>query len=413
MRTLIPAWRAAHSSLPTTPAGVEFCAAAVFLGVRLVGLIQLGVALPAVLDLTTSPPMFAVVLAAYATESALIAVAVVRAGRYRSTRWGWTDTSVAALVLLSQPAFTTAADRTGSWTAWGFALTLGSAAGAAIVFSRLRETVLAVAVLTGCYLTASLSGAESDHMRTTVVSNAFAYVGFSVLTRFLVGYLRRLGADADSARRAAAEAAAKAARLEEHDRQRVLLHDNIGVLHLLADPDLPPSLAEPLRTQAESLANRVRAFLDDVDTGTWEPAIPVPDELSEGRALTRIVHAAAADFGDLPLEISVDLATGVVLAPVTADTVQRALATLLANVRLHAGASSVVVHGDADEAQGVWEITVRDNGCGFDTATTPRGFGLRVQVEQALEAQQVSAHVHSVPGDGTTITLHGRMESTR
>jgi hypothetical protein len=93
-------------------------------------------------------------------------------------------------------------------------------------------------------------------MRTTVVSNAFAYVGFSVLTRFLVGYLRRLGAD--------------------------------------------------------------------------------------------------ADFGDLPLEISVDLVTGVVLAPVTADALQRALATLLANVRLHAGASSVVVHGDADQAQGMW-----------------------------------------------------------
>jgi signal transduction histidine kinase len=401
----ILAWRAGHGRLPTTLDGVEFCAAAVFLGVRIVGLIQLGVALPTALVHTTSLPLFVAVLVGYVAESVSIAVAVLRDGAYRSARWGWTDTTVAALVLLSQPAFIASADSTGSWTAWGFALTLSSAVGAAIVFPRRRDIALAVTVLPGCYLLASLPAGAPGQMRTTMISNAFAYVGFAVLTRLLVGYLRRLGADVESARRAASEAAAKAARLEERDHQRVLLHDNIGVLHLLADPDLPPTLAEPLRTQATSLANRVRAFLNDPISGTQTAASAAG--LSDGRTLIDVVHAAAADFGDLPLDISVDLATGIVLPPAAANALQKALATLLANVRLHARADNVVVHGDADQTQGEWEITVRDDGCGFDTATTPRGFGLRVQVEQTLETQHISAHVHSVPGDGTVITLRG------
>jgi signal transduction histidine kinase len=370
----------------------------VFLGVRAVGLAQLAVALPTALRHATSVPLFLAVLAAYLAESALLATVTVRARRYRDARLGWLDTAVATLVLLLQPAFTARADSTGSWTAWGFALTLGSAAGAAIVFVRRRETVLAVGVLAGCYLVAGLPAADGAQMRTTMVSNALAYVGFAVLTRLLVGYLRRLGADAERAR----EAAAEAARLVEVERQRLLLHDNIGVLRLLARADLPAELGDPLRKQAVELANRVRLFLDDA-AGALRQA-PQPDDAV---TLPEVVRRVALDFGDLPLELSTDLATGVLLTRAAAETLGRALSTLLANVRLHAAAEVVVLHGDADQAEREWEVTVRDDGRGFDPAATPPGFGLRVQVRQALAEHDISTHVHSVPGDGTSVTLRG------
>jgi signal transduction histidine kinase len=390
---------------------VEICALAVFLGVRVVGLAQLAVALPTALRHATSVPLFVAVLAGYLAESALVAVLTVRARGYRDARLGWLDTAVAALVLLAQPGFIARADSTGSWTAWGFALTLGSAAGAAIVFGRRWQAALAVGVLAGSYLAASLPSADGASMRTTIISNALAYAGFAVLTWLLVGYLRRLAADAERAREAATVAAAETARLREVDRQRLLLHDNIGVLSLLARTDLPPGLADPLRQQATELANRVRRFLDDAADGVNRSTERADSDVTRGQvALVEVVHRAAQAFGDLPLELSTDLAAAVFLPHDIAEALGQALTTLLANVRLHAAAELVVLHGDADPAEHEWEVTVRDNGRGFDPAATPRGFGLRVQVEQALADRGVSTHIHSMPGDGTSVTLRGPWE---
>ncbi len=352
----------------------------------------------------------------------MLAVVTVRAQRYASPVWGCADTAVASAVLLSQPAFVARADATGSWTAWGFALTLGSAAGAAIVFRRGVHVALAVALLSGCYLSSTLLLAPGSQ-RATVVGNSFAYAGFAVLTRLLVGYLRRLAREAESARDAAAAAAGEAARLRHLQAQRLLLHDNIGLLGLLAQPDLPPELAAALRGQARDLANRVRAFLDDLGGGPD----PRPPALTEGlRPLTHAVYEAARSFGDLPLELSTDLAEGVLLPPPAAAALSGAVATLLANVRLHADARLVVVHCDArqDEPEsggdaqssteqragarpGRWEVTVHDDGRGFDPAGTPLGFGLREQVTAALAAHGISTRIQSVPGDGTSITLRG------
>jgi hypothetical protein len=213
---------------------VELCALAVFLGIRIIVLVQLAVSLPTALRDTTSSQLFGLVLAGYVAESVVLGAVLVLAGSYRDRRLGWVDTATAALVLLVQPAYIAPKDITGSWTAWGFACTLGTAAGAGIVFSRRRDTVAAVVALGGAYLIASLPVAVPGPIRTTVITNVFSYAGFAILTRLLVGYLRRMGADVERARQTAAEAAAESARLTEIDRQRSLLHDNISVLRLLA-----------------------------------------------------------------------------------------------------------------------------------------------------------------------------------
>ncbi|GAA2265664.1 hypothetical protein GCM10010402_21760 [Actinomadura luteofluorescens] len=389
-------------ALPTTPAGVELCAVAVFAGVRVVNLAQFAVASPVALRQATSPVLLLVVLGGYLAESAAVGAVVAGARAFRDRRWGWADTATAGAVLLAQPLFTVPSDRTGSWTAWGFACTLSSAVGAAVVFTRRRHVAAAVAVLAGCYLAATLPGA-ADGSAATVLGNAFAYVGFAVLARLMVGYLRRLAGDAERAREEAARAAADAARLRERERQRLLLHDNISVLRLFAGGGVPEELDEPLRARAMALANRVRAFLDEAAVE------PPPVKGADGRSLVSAVRAAVGDYRDLPVEVSVDLAGGVRLPEAAAGAVRAAVGTLLANVRVHADAASVVVHADADPAEGEWEVTVTDDGRGFDPAVTPRGFGLRVQVEQALAAHAIAVHVHSVPGDGTRVTLRGAL----
>jgi signal transduction histidine kinase len=390
-------------ALPTTPAGVELCAVAVFVGVRAVNLAQFAVASPVALRQSTSPPVLLAVLGGYLAESVLVGAVVVRARAYRDRRWGWADTAAAGAVLLAQPLFTAASDRTGSWTAWGFACTLSTAVGAAVVFARRRHIAVAVAVLAGCYLAATLPGAPDGSAAATALGNAFAYVGFAVLARLMIGYLRRLAGDAERAREEAALAAAEAARLRERERQRLLLHDNISVLRLFAGGGVPEELDGPLRARATALANRVRAFLDD----PAGEATAVTGPAAGGPSLVSVLRAAVADYRDLPVEASVDLADGVRLPERAAGAVRAAVGTLLANVRVHADASNVVVHADADPAEGEWEVTVADDGRGFDPAAVPRGFGLRVQVEQALAEHGIAAHVHSVPGDGTRVTLRG------
>lgn len=400
-------WRSGRGSLPSTSAGVEICALTVFLGVRAVNLGQLAVSLPDAMRRTTSPGLFLGVLACYLLESVLLGVAVVRAGAYRDPRLGVLDVGTAVLVLLLQPAFVPPGDIVGSWTAWGFACTLGSAYGAAVVFRRRRATALAVLALSGGYLLGSLF-TVTDAERAAVLANAFSYAGFAVLARLMVGYLRRLGTSAEEARRLAAETARQA----ELERQRVLLHDNISVLRLLSRTDLPPDLAEPLQAQATALANKVRAFLDDARVSDWaQLAGAAPDGPGGAdrpeRELVAVVRAAAEGFWDLRLALNLDLAHGTPLAGPAAAAVEAAVATLLHNARLHAAADSVVVHADVDEAAGEWEVTVRDDGRGFDPGATPLGFGLRFQVRDTLARHGIRTDLRSRPGDGTTVTLRG------
>lgn len=374
---------------------------AVFVGVRAVNLAQLGVALPAAWQGATAPALFAAVLGAYVIQSLVLGAAVLRHGVYRDTAWGWSDVGFAAAVLAVQPLFTAPEDLVGTWTAWGFACTQSTAVGAAVVFRRRRETAVAIAVLAGTYLAATLPAA---HDRGTVAGNAMAYVGFAVLARLLVGYLRRLAADAQNAREEAVRVS------------RTHVHDQIGVLRLLSARDLDPELARMLRSQAAAMANRGRRFLEE------DPLIAPPaprggksTSASPRRgpvALTAVVVAAVGDFADLPLEVGLDLAEGAFLPAPAARAVEQAVATVLANVRMHADAGTVVVHADADPGGGAWEITVADDGRGFDLATTPLGFGLGTQAGEALHRHGVTADVRSIPGEGTTVTLRGPMEDT-
>ena len=94
---------------------------------------------------------------------------------------------------------------------------------------------------------------------------------------------------------------------------------------------------------------------------------------------------------------------GAVPALLSGDLPPDALHTLLMNVRRHASATACVVH--ASSTPNGWEMTVRDDGVGFDTATTPLAFGLSRQVRQACHQLGLTVAIDSAPGEGTAVSI--------
>jgi hypothetical protein len=401
-------WVLGRGGLPTTPEGVEAGALTVFLGIRFVNLVQLSMVLPVSLRHTTRPAVFVAVLAGFVAETVVLTVVLIRAGRYADRRWGRADALTSMLALLLQPTFTGPRDITGDWTAWAFACTLSTVVGAAIVFPRRREFNFVVALLAVSYLTAAFPHADEGPVRATVLGNALAYPGFALLSRLLLGYLRKLSQDAETARSEATRIAAFAAGLREVGRQQPLLHDSSNVLRQLGDPDLPHELEDALKCQAVALSDQIRAFL----------ARPLPEVMhgdtdrpgtsgSRSRSLVQAVQEALADSPDLPVEHSLTLATGVELAVPAAEALTLAVTTVLNGVRVRARARGIVVRADADPEEGGWEVTVIDDGQGFDPESASAGSGLWSQVKQNLAGHGISAHVHPMPGEGTRVTLRG------
>lgn len=94
-----------------------------------------------------------------------------------------------------------------------------------------------------------------------------------------------------------------------------------------------------------------------------------------------------------------------VLAPRVALGVGRALTTVLHNARRHAEAKTVFVHADC--LDGRWELSVRDDGIGFDPSTASFGFGLGTQVIEALQRLEIDVTIDSAPGEGTAVVMVG------
>ena len=132
-----------------------------------------------------------------------------------------------------------------------------------------------------------------------------------------------------------------------------------------------------------------------------------------GIRLVDVVNRACLPYRDLPIEFALDLAGSVFVDEATARAVGSAVSELLTNVRQHAAARMIVVHADALVADLEWEVTVCDDGRGFHTEVTPRGFGLAVRVEHALAINGISTMITSAPGDGTTVILRGPLPGVR
>lgn len=384
--------RLLSAQLETTSAGAELALVRAFAGLRAVNLTQLWLAVSGLLDASPRPVLNIALVIGWTLWSAGAVGVALHQRRITDPRLVWSDVAVAVAILAAMPLVTTTATRVDTWHNWAHPVSLSTAliAGAAFTGSRMVGTA---ALLASAYLATTLPGVIGADDQWTVVTNAVAYIAFVTVGWALAGFLRRLGADADAQRARAEDLGARVGAEAELDRHRALLHDHATLLHFIGHAETLSAEAEQsLRAQARDGASRVRAFLS-------LGAAPAPP----GSTLAGVVAHAAAAYPELPLTVNVDTAAETELDAQDAEVLGAAVGTLLANVRAHAAAQAVTVH--AGPASTGWEVVVRDDGAGFDPATTARGFGLSRLVVDPCRRRGIAVTVESAPGEGTTITL--------
>lgn len=279
--------------------------------------------------------------------------------------------------------------RTGTWVGFQLGYALCVSCGLSAVRSRWLWTFLlaSLAVAEVVYIAptvdgwADLTGALSTCL-TLLVLGPLAWFGCQTIVR--------IGTEADEARRYAAEAA----KAEEERRARLAIHNGTAMMRLLVETDSAGGNGA-LRSQAEVELNRMRAYLSG----------QTPPPVSEATNLAAVVTAVGAEFDDLPITVVADLAQDVALPRGLADDLAAALRSLLLNVRQHARAGRVVLHAAEDEDGSGWEVTLHDDGIGFDTPATDFGVGLREVVVEQLARSGVDVAINSIRDLGTTVTL--------
>ena len=365
------------------------------LAIRATFCVQLVLAIPVGVNRSTGTEIFLLAVTLMLAETAWFAAALRRSGRF-TPRLATADVLSVGVVVAFEPLYSSADDRVGTWVGWAFAAGAVGAISAGAGYYRLGHALTAATALSVVYLAVSVGAATQSGLLNTALINAVALVGYACAAWLARRFVYELATTADEAR-AAAETAARRAELE---RQRNLLHDQATILSLLSQQDVHAATADALRDQAAAAALRVRAFLADERTDSAERR---PDGCAR---LVDVVVDAAAEFQDLDITLNVDLVRDTTLEPDRANALQAGLRTLLHNVRRHATATSVTVHADVLAGER-WELTVVDDGVGFDPARTERGFGLRVQAGETLLAHGFDVSVDSYPGEGTRVTICG------
>ncbi|MEA2972868.1 MAG: hypothetical protein QOG82_1326 [Actinomycetota bacterium] len=211
-------------------------------------------------------------------------------------------------------------------------------------------------------------------------------VVFYALGGAAAGYLARL------LRRAEKEISAARAR-EEVARA---LHD--GVLQTLAIVErraTDPALARMAHEQERELraylfgAARATAGATSADTDVGPP-LRAAAARCEDHYGSRVQVVVAEDLPDLP--------------PANVAALAGAAAEAMVNAGKHGGAGKVLVYVEPSDDGGVF-CSVKDDGSGFDPATTTEGVGLSGSIRGRMAEVGGRVEVRSAPGQGTEVLL--------
>ncbi len=391
--------RQARRTAPASTAVlVEQAAAVGVAALRLSLVVQMVPALGAGVQVSARPREYVALWTVGVVVAVLGAAGVAVRRRPLAPGIVYADVAVAAVLLVVTSAVVPVEHRIGSWVGWtaGYALTVACTAG---TLRSTRGWLLSLGVVVAGYLV-YVGPLAAGPALPTVIANALGYVVLAGTVRLIVWYLRRISLVADHAQ---AEVA-RLARLEEEHRAQLAMHDATTVMQLLSDPTLPAELRTQLQTQAVAEVRRMRSYLRR-ETG------PVSASSVSGGATTGLRDAVAEacdGFSDLGPQVRTDLLADVEVEATCATALIGALRTVLHNVRQHADATTVVVHGDVEPLEGRrWTVTVSDDGCGFDVGETSLGVGLRTQVVDELALHDVDVRIVSEPGRGTRVELSG------
>jgi signal transduction histidine kinase len=181
------------------------------------------------------------------------------------------------------------------------------------------------------------------------------------------------------------------------ERQRIAcdLHD--GLSQELAY--LTRNLSGLQGTADETTLRQLRVSVDRARLASRQAihrvAAPARPEVADALA-----EAAAGVAERLGLDLELDLASGVGLAPAQADALVQIACEALTNVARHSGSrqAHLVLRRD----RGRVRLMVRDPGRGFDTGASRPGFGLR-SMQARARAVGGELRVSSAPGAGSLV----------
>jgi signal transduction histidine kinase len=231
-----------------------------------------------------------------------------------------------------------------------------------------------------------------------------------VVHAYLRRVLYRRAAAADAALRESDQAASEQyavlrATIERREHER-LLHDT--VLNTLT------ALARSSRADRANAVSRCRQDMDLI-----EDALADPNDLATGAKrrsgdLLGEMRAAVADMRARGLRVhaNVDDGPAPAIPPRVALAISSAAREALSNVAEHAGTGEAWVRvrltapeGDDNPPRGA-EVTVRDEGAGFDRALVdPARLGLRRSIAERVAECGGQASIWSRPGNGTVVRL--------
>jgi signal transduction histidine kinase len=128
-----------------------------------------------------------------------------------------------------------------------------------------------------------------------------------------------------------------------------------------------------------------------------------PGAVGGGGDLGTRLRTAAARFedrygGTARVVLAPDTPT---VGPATVDALAGAVGEALANAGKHGGAGTVTVY--AEPLDGELFCSVKDDGAGFDAATTPEGAGLRRSVRGRIAEVGGRVEIDARPGRGTEV----------
>jgi signal transduction histidine kinase/ABC-type uncharacterized transport system substrate-binding protein len=225
----------------------------------------------------------------------------------------------------------------------------------------------------------------------------------------LVAYLQHSRTELKFARDRQVELSGMLINAEEHERSRVAaeLHDDFSqrvailALGLENAQDATPAEMDELRKQLHELLNSTMQLGDDLHTLSHRLHSSTIESLGLVPALSALCKEFTVQQG-----IRVDLTTDEVPRSIDPDAalgVFRIVQEALRNVKKYSWAKDAEV--DLQLSDQKLEVTVRDQGRGFDLANLPRAEGLGIRsMEQRARLLGGKFEVHSQFGRGTTVT---------
>ena len=198
--------------------------------------------------------------------------------------------------------------------------------------------------------------------------------------------------------------------MEASERERKFwareLHDEtlqgLGALRVLLGSALRVGTPEAMSGAIDQATDELGGEIDKLRALITELRPAALDELGLMAAIEALTERSATTAG---LDIKTDFALPETwgrerLDPELESTVYRLVQEALTNVVKHARAERVDLQVSMNED--AVTVTVRDDGIGFDPATTSEGFGL-VGMRERLELIGGRVDISSAPGQGTEV----------